>query len=226
MNILSISTFGSLLEIGLRTKGGLYSNLRQIGLKHNQILLRQIDSVLSDGSVSMKDIDIIVCTQGPGSFTAIRIVLSTAKGLAAGSEASLYTVPTFDVAGKLFSRYGIPVMPLIDGRKGKFYTALYNGGRKTIAEADLPTEEIGRIIQTHAPLLIVGDGASLLNSISDVIGSIDGLTVIEGGFSLTDTLIETGIELYESGAVCDMLVAPLYIRKSDAELERLKNNDV
>ena len=221
MNILAISSFGTVLETGLRTADGDYINLRKVGLKHNQILLNQIDFLVRDAGIAMNEIDLVLCTRGPGSFTAIRIVMSTAKGIAAGSEAAFIAVPTFDVVGHLFSWYPGYAVPVIDGRKGKYYTAVYENGKKLHPERDLRAAEFNKLLPPGKPVLIIGEDADSIAG--ELPRSTDTLTTVSSGFTLLPPLFETGTALFKNGTTCDTIISPLYIRKSDAELAKEKN---
>jgi len=221
MNTLAIASFGTSLEIGLSTPSGFYMSHRIIGLKHNQILLGLIDTILGDADISMKEIELVVCTQGPGSFTAIRILLSTAKGLASGSGAALVSVPTFDVIGDLFSWPPDTVVPVVDGKKNKFYNAFYMHGKKIESESDIPRHELMDRISRHAPVILIGEAAQHFKEESS--RDPENLKIVSRGFSLVRNLIEMGRKRFEKLGSCDKMTAPIYIRKSDAELRNVSN---
>lgn len=220
MIILGITSFGTVLEVGMRCTAGYFENRRQIGLKHNQILLEQIDSVIRDASVQMKDVDLIVCTSGPGSFTAIRIVMATAKGLAAGTGASFITIPTFDVIGKSFSWYRGPVVPVIDGRKNKLYSAVFFRGEKRVMENDSDTGLFEKNMEPFDNPLIVSEQAEEIIR-RFLPGKADCIS-ISSGYTLVPGLLELGELKFRSNELSDILASPLYLRKSDAEIERGK----
>jgi tRNA threonylcarbamoyladenosine biosynthesis protein TsaB len=218
MNILGFSAFGTGLEVGLSASTGYYESRRCIGLHHNQVLLPLIDCLLKDAGITMQNIDLVVCTQGPGSFTALRILLSTAKGLAAGAGAGFIAIPTFDVVGKTFAWAAESVVPYIDGKKNKVYSAFYKQGEKIIPESDRPKEDLLQSITEQAPVLLIGEDIHLFTP--DAMDHPDKMKLITGGFSLVHTLLKMGQILYKNVGNCDKLIPPLYIRKSDAELQK------
>ncbi len=224
MNILALSSFGTMLEVGVRTVDGYYENRRQVGLKHNQILLEQIDCVLKDAGLNTRDLDIVACTQGPGSFTAIRILISTAKGLSAGTDASFITIPTFDVVGSLFSSLPFSIVPVLDGKKGKFYFAVYEGGKKILPETDASRSAIQTLLVTYPAILFVGETGEAASKFFQT-GKDTALSIFSD-FSLTKTLMSLASSVFDRGVKYDRMVAPLYVRKSDAELSKVEKHEL
>lgn len=221
MNVLGLGAFGTGLTVSLSTPEGYYENNRQIGLKHNQILLFQVDEVLNGAGLTMSEIDITVCSQGPGSFTAIRIIMAAAKGLAAGSGSGFVTVPTFECVGALFSWFPGTAAPVIDGKKGKIYTAFFHRGERLTEDMDIPANEFIELSRNKpAPLLLAGEYAAEAADFFQT-EKISPLRVTEG-FSLGKVLIEEGITRYKNNIGTESTVSPRYIRKSDAELSLKK----
>jgi tRNA threonylcarbamoyladenosine biosynthesis protein TsaB len=216
MNIIAIAAFGTTLEVGLHTDTGRYENRREVGLKLNHVLLGQIDSLFRDAEDTTKNAGLVLCTRGPGSFTAIRIVMAAAKGFAAGSCAAFIAIPTFDIVGGTFAWFPGRVLPVIDGRKGKFYTAVYEKGKKIFPETDIPGEELKKLAG-EGDVLLAGEDAEKIHR--DIFSGSSAVRPVSRGFTLIPPLVETGIRMFSSGETCDRMMPPLYIRKSDAELE-------
>ena len=97
---------------------------------HSEKLLPMIDEVLRDASFSAKHLDAIAVSIGPGSFTGLRIGLSTAKGLALSLGKSVIAVPTLDaLAYAFFRRKGgasvAVVCPMIEAKRDEAFFCFY-----------------------------------------------------------------------------------------------------
>ncbi|HOJ42887.1 MAG TPA: tRNA (adenosine(37)-N6)-threonylcarbamoyltransferase complex dimerization subunit type 1 TsaB [Syntrophorhabdaceae bacterium] len=168
---------------------------------------------------SVNDLNLIIVTLGPGTFTGIRVGLAFCKGLASGLNLPVIGVSTLDVLGAYFSAFeGYHVFPVIDAKKGEVFFSLYyveNGEllRKTDIASKRPVDAI-RYIMT--PCICFGSGIALcepyISHKEDIILIKDGYKRITG-----EKLIKTGLRLWdkkEMGAL-----TPVYGRKSEAEIK-------
>ena len=189
-----------------------------------------IERVLSDSSLSMKDVDLISVTDGPGSFTGIRIGISTAKGLAFPFDTPCVGVSTLEsLAWQLAGPDGI-ICPVIDARNMNVYTALFesdgNGGIKRLSDDDvLPISDLREILKDNK-VRLVGDAADKTRD------SLNGLTFcdtpemlkINSGYGVA----LCGLEEYsrldgESKKTSTHYdLKPVYLRKTMAERNREK----
>ena len=83
MKTLAIDTATTALGLCLRVGSESRTVVYQIGLKHSEKLMPAVRNLLQEADLPVQELDLIVCSTGPGSFTGIRIGLATAKGLAA-----------------------------------------------------------------------------------------------------------------------------------------------
>lgn len=220
MNIIGMCAFGTSLSVSFFDGRHFYENMRMIGLKHNQILLPQVEQVLSEAGKKAGDIEMVVCSQGPGSFTALRILLSTAKGLAAGSKASFLTIPTFHVIARAFGFFPGVSIPVIDAKRNRFYTAFYSEGTPLSEAMDLTKEQIIKRSLCYDPVLLIGED---VKSFGDYIDN-KRVFASETVPSMGKHLIERAVELYKEGNTSPEDASPLYVRESDAELNKKRKN--
>lgn len=226
MNILAFDTSASFLNAALQTERAFFEIHHQIGLTHSEHLLTSIDQLLSTAAISPKDLDLIVCSRGPGSFTGLRIGMSTAKGLSAGTGAPLISIPSLDVYA---ADAAVPddsiCFSAIDARKRRYYTSVYEGTVCTARDLDISAEQLIETYGKGKDILITGpDAMKLYTECTSVLEhdesnctiSLDpswqrghGRTFIARGLHQFE---ELGADLPEQG--------PLYIRKSEAELSR------
>lgn len=134
---------------------------------HSEMLLSLIDGTLSDADRTVRELDAVAVSIGPGSFTGLRIGLSTAKGLASALERPLIAVPTLDAVAESFRRQQVTegthrFCALIDAKREEafyaFYTVTLDGIRRDsdfriTAKETVLAEAAGRNCITDQPPL-------------------------------------------------------------------------
>ena len=135
--ILNIDTSTEVCSVSLG-KDGISVALREdhAGKNHAMQLTLFIDELLQQKGISMHDIDAVAVSGGPGSYTGLRIGVSTAKGICYASRKPLIAIPSLEaMAHHVISnsaRYHLPdeasmlFCPMIDARRMEVYTAVYN----------------------------------------------------------------------------------------------------
>ena len=179
MHILAIDTSGTSASaalineyIILAESSVTLADLRGAGRKtHSETLMPMIDSLFKITGMTLSDVDYIACTQGPGSFTGLRIGAATAKGLAFAAQKPLIAVPTLDAMAYTVTNLAAPgtwVIPMMDARREQAYSAFYHVGkdfvitRKTdyLAEAvDDLLRMLKEQISKEGHIIFCGDGA-------------------------------------------------------------------
>ena len=134
---------------------------------HSEKLLPMVNDVLLDASLLLKDDDAIAVSIGPGSFTGLRIGLSTAKGLAMARQKAIIAVPTLDALAYEYFRShsknsaGI-VCPLIDAKRDEVYCCFYEVSAAGInRRSEYSIESITKVGERAAKydfVAFVGDG--------------------------------------------------------------------
>jgi tRNA threonylcarbamoyladenosine biosynthesis protein TsaB len=154
------SLHGGVALVGER--GLIAEYVLNIEVTYSERLLPAIDRLLADAGLAVPDLGGFAVAIGPGSFTGLRIGLSTVKGLAAASVKPLVGVPTLRALawGLPFARH--PICPILDARKGEVYCALFRwaeGGLvQEMEDAALAPEALAARIAE--PTIFVGDGAA------------------------------------------------------------------
>ena len=100
--------------------------------RHNEVLVGLIEEVMKEAGKDFTDLSLLACSIGPGSFTALRIGLLVAKGIAFAHSLKIVPVMTLDVLNA-----SLPIedeaqfrLPVLDAYKGEVFTALYKGSRR------------------------------------------------------------------------------------------------
>lgn len=190
---------------------------------HNRRLLRSIDDALTAVGWRLQDLDGLAVTVGPGSFTGLRIGLTTIKTLAWTTRKAYIGVPSLDALAGGLAHSSLPVCPLIDAHKEEVYGCLFRGDgsgeiRRSSPYAALSVKAVGQLVQERT--LFCGDGWLVhRKAIVKVLGAL------AVGASTPFHLIRAGVvaelarQRLERGESDDPLVSvPLYVRPSEAEL--------
>ena len=177
MKVLGIDTSTALLSAAVLADGGLVAECARESARagdrrpgrsnHAEGLIPLIEEVLGNAGVDFPDLSLLGVAVGPGSFTGLRIGISTAKGLVYGSDTPVMGVRTLEAAARRVpANDGASfVCPLMDARKGEVYGALYRrtaGAFECLIEDTVAAPEtLVRQVEALAssPCVFVGNGA-------------------------------------------------------------------
>ena len=117
--------------------------------------------------LSVKDLDAVCVGKGPGSYTGLRVGVSTAKGLCFGAGIPLLSAGTLDVLVSEAHRLGVVpdgcrhIVPMVDARRMEVYTAVFTpDGRQLTETAPVIVDASSFAAELAAgPVLFIGDGA-------------------------------------------------------------------
>lgn len=165
--IILIETASAMLSTAIVEDGGILCS-KECEEPRMQASLTApfIKDMLDEAGLTVKDCDAVCVSKGPGSYTGLRVGVSTAKGLAFGAGIPLIGIGTLDILAREGLDSGAAdgckfIIPLIDARRMEVYTAVYDAaGRRTgeiaprIIDSNSFVDEIG-----SAPVLYVGDAA-------------------------------------------------------------------
>lgn len=191
---------------------------------HSRRLLAGIHWLLAQAELSWSQIAAIAVSLGPGSFTGLRIALSTAKGLCMASKKPLIGVPTMSGLAGQFPFSALPICPVIDARKNEIYTALYRCNlrgalEKTSADLVISPKRLPEFIA--GPTLLVGDALPLYGPmLKELLGESALLAPPELCFARAASIGAAAWPLFRQGSFLNPATAvPIYVRASDAELQ-------
>ena len=177
-NILLIETSTALCSVALAQDGAVTSYRESSAPKaHASLTAVFIQEMLAERGLTLADCDAVCVSKGPGSYTGLRVGVSTAKGLCFGSGKPLLAVGTLDTlvaqSNSVISsevekskpfRY---IIPMIDARRMEVYTAVFENGVQVTETAPMIIDETSFAeYLEQGPCLFIGDGAG---KCSDVI---------------------------------------------------------
>lgn len=223
MLILALESSAKAASVALLRDSEVVAQYSQCcGLTHSCTLLPMVENMLKNTGTAIKDIDLMAVAHGPGSFTGIRIGVSTLKGLAWASETPCVGVSTLESMAWHGALRGGLVCPVMDARRSQVYNALFEivdgKPQRLTPDRAISLEELKNELASYdwKPLL-VGDGAKLTAEFFDKAG-------IEYDVAPANLLYQSAwgvgmaAQQYEAGNADDVL--PVYLRLSQAERER------
>lgn len=215
MNILALDTSTDILAAALRTEEGWAEAALDLGLRHAERLMDLVDFCLTRAGIGPADLDLLACAEGPGSFTGLRIGMATVKGMALALGKPWVAVPTLDCLAWGLDAWPGAVVPVIDGKKGRVYSAVYRRGLRTTDWLDVPLASLVALLDTCPEALVTGPDADLLEATAmERTGiRIDGRSRVPAARALAE-LARLRFEK-EGGAADDL--GPMYLRPSEAE---------
>jgi tRNA threonylcarbamoyladenosine biosynthesis protein TsaB len=222
--ILAADTSTSTNTVALCTEGAvLAESTIEAGRRHSERLLETIGWLLREALLRMGEVDFLAIGIGPGSFTGLRVGLATFKGLAAGLGRPLVGVPTLDAMGRLIPVPRGVVCPVLDARMNEVFAAAYRwsprGREKILRDRVCPIEEF--VAQLPEPALFTGPGAWLYQErIAAVMPEATFAPAIHR-MPRASAVAAEAVALLAAGVSSDAsAVTPIYLRKSQAELNR------
>jgi tRNA threonylcarbamoyladenosine biosynthesis protein TsaB len=230
MKILSIETSTMLGGVAIIDEAaGLIAETRlNVKTTHSERLMTAVNNTLIQSEMDLGAIDAFAVAIGPGSFTGLRIGLSTVKGLSYATGKPVVTVPTLDAFAWNFQYSSYPVCLMLDARKSEVYAAVYiwedNRFRTVIECVSIKPEALLEKLQGN--VLFAGEGVLLYR------GKITGIMKERAFFAALDKMVPSPANVAMLGLIKAVRgeyaiiseTVPVYIRKSEAEVKWSEKN--
>lgn len=222
MILLSIDSSGKSAAAALTEDGTVIADcFENSGLTHSQTLLPLVERTLQMAGKTVDDVDAFALTNGPGSFTGLRIGCALVKGMAANRPC--YPVSTLEaLSWNLPSVQNGYIVAMMDARRAQVYTATFqiqDGIPKRI-KRNMPQSieqlrlEIISLQKENLPIWLVGDGAYLL-------ADVPGVQIPKG-----DAVLLRATSIAKAAQNISPVPAPMlgleYLRLSQAQREKLE----
>lgn len=142
--ILNIETATKNCSVSLAKNGQtiLCKEIAEQGYSHAEKLHVFIEEIINEAKISFSDLSAIAVSQGPGSYTGLRIGVSAAKGLCYALSIPLIAIDTLTVLASQLDHVDGMIVPMIDARRMEVYSAVFNAKKEMIREvqAEILTE--------------------------------------------------------------------------------------
>lgn len=164
MKLLAIDTSGPVCGVAILTESGIAYECAAVNkLTHSTNLMPMVETAFASTGLTVQDMDRIAVVTGPGSFTGVRIGVSTAKGLAHGAGKPCVAVDALEAMAAGAGEFSGVICPIQDARAGQVYGAAFAAGEhrpeRLMEDIPLKVEEYVAAIQAIGDrFLFLGDG--------------------------------------------------------------------
>lgn len=224
MKILAIDTSSKICSVSiLEDKNVIIEKHNDDEKTHSQKLMPIIDETLKESNLNLDNIELLACSQGPGSFTGIRIGISTVKAFADVKHIQIIGVTSLEALAYNIQTDGL-IATLIDAKHDNVYFALFelkDGVYSSVIEpiSDSITNVINKLQPYINNLIFVGDGAVVhkelllsnfpnCNFASDIENVQTSISIGKSAFDKYNS------DNYEPSYT----LSPIYLKKSQAEI--------
>ncbi len=225
-----IDTSTEIELLALSVDGKIFQYCENEGISHSVTMFKNLSSLLTEASIQINDIDLIGVGIGPGSFTGIRIAVTTARMFAQILEIPLVGLKSPEIyAASALTSEDKTILAAFDAKKGKVFAGVYRISNSIISEiiepGDFFMEELIDSIVNPGELICMGDGCGKFIEIIESSSQRNGFSYkyVENFIPDGKTAAELTLRKYEEspdkyGNFNDTV--PFYTRKSDAEIAR------
>lgn len=223
MLILAIDTATKIGSVALyEDKTGIIGEINlYVKVNHSNVIMKAVDSLFDLSGYTIKDVDKIAVTTGPGSFTGIRIGVAIAKGLAYSLKKPIIGINELDVLAETGEEREGLIVPLIDARKERVYYSQYKyENRKLVRKEEYKDGELRDILEKlkGEKVAFIGDGAIVNQELIKEIMGEDNI-VFSKANSIPRAAMAAQMALHHEDDNIYTL-EPFYLNKSQAEREK------
>lgn len=207
---------------------GIYSVTA--GLNHSQTLLPMVESLLKTSKMTMSDIDMFAVSEGPGSFTGVRIGVSLVKGLAFNTGKPCVGVSTLEALAYNLKGFCGYISPVMDARRDQVYNALFLSDGVTInrltedraMSIDELDTELTKLTEGTKKLYFCGDGYECTKKKIKTTSEDTPIVLREQNAYSVAQVALLKYNSKENEDYSDIALKPKYLRVPQAERERLE----
>lgn len=213
MLCLGIDTSGETLSVGLSSGGKILGERIYHGDRpHSVMLIAEMETLLKGTDVHLDRVTLIAATAGPGRYTALRVGMATAKGIAMARGVPMIRVSTLEVLARGVLPHEGSICTILDARRRLVYFARFEAAGAELRRVENDQALSYGVVASLVPegALLTGDGVSLLMpSLRErgvTVSSRQGM--IHGGH-----VAGLGEAIYGASSRSELYEGPTYIRK-------------
>jgi tRNA threonylcarbamoyladenosine biosynthesis protein TsaB len=167
--ILNIETTSKNCSVALAKNGEILTikEMAELGYSHAEKLHVFISEALQEAGLQLSDLNAVAVSQGPGSYTGLRIGVSAAKGFCLALDIPLIAIDTMEVLARQVKQKEGLIIPLIDARRMEVYTAIFNSKYNLIAATKAEIISTDSFSSVTDSVYFIGDGITKCKSILD-----------------------------------------------------------
>lgn len=207
MLILSIDTSSADLSVALVNENGSLGLVEENMLRgQGEALIPYIQSMMQQAGLPMNAVEGVAVAVGPGSFTGVRVGLSTARGIGLALDIPVYGVTNLEATAAGLNE---PVTVTLDTKRGDYYTQQFDKNGKAIGE---PSIQSADDLKQQLPFTAIGDGAMKL---AEEIGCDVAMKPQSSAISIAQIAL--------SRLDNPLPAEPLYLREADVTVKNDEN---
>lgn len=197
---------------------------------HSVNLLPMIKASIEEAGITPGDLNGIAVSSGPGSFTGLRIGMSTAKTLAQVWGLPVVGISTLDALAYPLEGLNNLICPVLNARKNEVYTSVYDGSQgftRVYGPTAVSPEELAEFLGKYRRgVTFLGDGVPVYKEVLKGLVDRASFAPAAASFPRGAGVAELGItELLKGGGVDPLQLIPGYIRLSEAEVKWLEKQN-
>lgn len=211
--ILNIETATTNCSVSLSKEGETFILKEDYdsNYSHAERLHVYIETVLEQAKLSLKQIDAISVSKGPGSYTGLRIGVSTAKGLCFAADKPLISVPTLEaLAHQVKAEDGV-IVPMLDARRMEVYSAVFDTDYKAIrnTQAQVLDETSFQDYLKQGKVYFIGNGVEKTKSLINHPNAV----FVEGKLPSANNMSQIAYHKYKKDDIEDVAYfEPYYLK--------------
>lgn len=223
MKILGIDTSSRFLCLGFYDGNKTYGFSLDLGKQMSSLILPNLRRAVQALGWKFSDIDYFACGLGPGSFTGLRIGLSTVKGLSWALKKPVVGVSTLDILARNAPESDKYIIPIIDAKRNLVYASIYKtrkGRLERIAPYMLLNQE-ALLKKIKHNSVALGDGLPLYKD--KIIMSAKGVTFLDKDcwYPKAHNLLELALAEIKKGKITDSFaVKPIYLYPKECQIRK------
>ncbi len=218
MKILAIDTTSEICGVAILDNENLIiENSLNNGLTHSENLMPLVKEALEKSNLQLKDIDLVSCAVGPGSFTGIRIGVASVKAICEVNNIKIAEVTSLESLAKNIKDFSETKVALIDARNNQCYMGIFDN--EINLKQDLIADDINVLLEEvskYSDITFVGNGAELHKDL--ILSKFPNSKFCGDNIQRAYSCGLIGLKKYNSNnSVNADTLAPNYLRKSQAE---------
>lgn len=226
MYVLGIESATPVAAVAVAGKDGILAERMVMNKRtHSVNLLPMIKAVLEDAEIDHNHLTGIAVSSGPGSFTGLRIGMSTAKALAQVWGLPVVGISTLETLAYPLAGHGELVCPVLNARKNEVYTAVfdYTGRVQTqlVSSMAVSIEVLINILTDYnRPVTLLGDGIPEYRPRLEAgLAPLVWFAPVSVGYPRGAAVAELGLQAFQDGrGISPLQLRPEYVRPSEAEV--------
>ena len=218
MKILAVDTSSEICSVAiLEDNKVIVENSLNDGKTHSENLMTIMENTLEENKIKLSDIDLIACSVGPGSFTGIRIGVSSIKAIAEVLDVPVASVTSLETLAQNVEVKGATIVSLIDAKNDQVYAGIFddNYNKKEEYIADSIYNVIERL-KEYENIILVGNGAIKYKGLLEE--SVQNISFSDSNLQSASNVGKIGYKKHKEKDLASAdTIMPMYLRKSQAE---------